>query len=281
MVKKEKGEVTMGDVIFNEKYLTQIPALQALMKLGYTYISPSEAFKHRKKGLRNVLLEDILEAQLRKLNVIAYRKKKYAFSDGNIFLAIAKLRRLCQNYTIYANQEIYDLISLPQSMEEAIEGHIRSFNLYYVDWENWENNVYHCTSEYIVECSQNEKATRPDIVLFINGIPLAVIECKSPDEDINQAISQHMRNQDREQIPHLYAFGQLLVVVNKNQGQYDYEMTKNMINENDQCSKVCEEAGIYSAEPIQVSFKLNWTFNFRQDIDAQNHVKLEIKLTES
>lgn len=262
----------MGDVIFNEKYLTQIPALQALMKLGYTYISPSEAFKHRKKGLQNVLLEDILEAQLRKLNVITHRKKKYAFSDGNIFLAIEKLRRLCQNYTLYANQEIYDLISLPQSVEESIEGSIRSFDLHYVDWENWENNVYHCTSKYSIEHSQNE-TTQPDIVLFINGIPLAVIECKSPDDDIHKAISQHVRNRAREQIPHVYAFGQLLVVVNKNHCQY--------ATENDQCSKVCEEPGIYSTEPTQVSFKLSWTINFLSDIDANVTEKQMVALVEN
>ena len=58
----------MSGFRFNEKYLSQIPALQALIKLGYTYISPSQALKHRKGNLGNVLLEDVLEGQLRKLN---------------------------------------------------------------------------------------------------------------------------------------------------------------------------------------------------------------------
>lgn len=256
-----------------------IPTLQKLMKLGYTYIPPSQAFKQRKKGLRSVLLEDILEMQLRKLNHISYRKRKYAFSDENIFLAIEKLRRLCHHYTAHTNQEIYEFITSPQSLTQTIEGHIRNFDLFYIDWKNWENNVYHCTSEYSVEHSQSAKTVRSDIVLFINGIPLAVIDCKSPEDDI-----------EGSDLPHLFTFGQkesakegsgpkkdfgliidyanvlgeldkaiddfrakqrndleYLSTVSKFEGLFYDEMAKDLIIENHQNLKACEEANNYCA----------------------------------
>jgi type I restriction enzyme R subunit len=210
----------MNDFAVNKKYLSQIPALHTLIKLGYQYIPPSEAFKFRKENLSSVLLEDILEMQLRKLNRIYYRKKVYAFSDENISLAIEKLRRLCTNSTIQTIQEIYDLITLKQSFIQTIEGKTRGFDLFYIDWKNWENNVYHCTSEYQVVRSRSKKTTSPDIILFINGIPLAIIECKSPEEGIDQAILQQLRNQGRDYLPHLFSCGQLLIAVNKNQCKY-------------------------------------------------------------
>lgn len=210
----------MDSFRFNEEYLSQIPALQTLMKIGYQYIPPSQAFKSRKESLRNVLLEDILGAQLRKMNRISYRNKAYAFSDENIAQAIERLRRLPYDSLGHANQEIYDLITLPLSLSQTIEGNTRSFDLFYIDWKNWENNVYHCTAEYSVERSRSTETARPDIVLFVNGIPLAVIECKSPKEDVDQAVSQQLRNQGREYVPHLFAYGQLLLAVNKNQCKY-------------------------------------------------------------
>lgn len=210
----------MSGFRFNEKYLSQIPALQALIKLGYNYIPPSHAFMHRKANLGNVLLEDVLESQLRKQNRISYRNKEYAFTDENISLAIGKLRRLSFDNVIQANQEIYDLITLPQSLTQTIEGNTRSFDLFFIDWKDWKNNVYHCTAEYAVERSRCTETARPDIVLFVNGIPLVVIECKSPTEEVDQAVSQQLRNQGREYLPHLFAYSQLLVAVNKNQCKY-------------------------------------------------------------
>lgn len=210
----------MNDFRFNGKYLNQISALQVLIKLGYKYIPPSQAFKYRKGSLNNVLLENILDEQLRKQNRISYRKKEYAFSDENISIAINKLRRPSLDYITHANQKIYDLITLPQSVTQTIAGNTRSFDLFYIDCKNWQNNVYHCTSEYTVERSQCTKTARPDIVLFVNGIPLVVIECKPPKEKVDQAIFQQLHEQGREYLPHLFAYGQLLLALNKNQCKY-------------------------------------------------------------
>ena len=207
----------MSSFRFDEKYRNQIPALQTLIKLGYKYIPPSQAFKYRKGNLSNVLLEDILKNQLCKQNRIFYRNKEYAFSDENISRAISKLRRPSLNYVMRGNQEIYDLITLPQSLTQTIQRMTRNFNLFYIDWKNWQNNVYHCTAEYTVKRSRCTKTTRPDIILFVNGIPLAVIECKPPKGDKDRTLPPQLQNQGSDYLPHLFVYEQLLLALNRNQ----------------------------------------------------------------
>jgi len=52
---------------FNEKYLSQIPALQLLVNLGFTYLTPEQALSQRGGKQGNVLLEDILRERLKKI----------------------------------------------------------------------------------------------------------------------------------------------------------------------------------------------------------------------
>ena len=90
----------------------------------------------------------------------------------------------------------------------------------YIDWDNLKNNVFHVCKEFDVECPGSSKTRRPDIVLFVNGIPLCVIECKGPNEDFEEAVSQNIRNQGAEEIPQLFRSVQLLIATNKNKVQY-------------------------------------------------------------
>ena len=205
---------------FNEVYLSQIPALQALMQLGYEYLSPKQALTLRGNKNSNVLLEGILREQLQKLNHIHYKGQDYPFSDANIQGAIQKINNIHYKGLLKTNEAVYDLITLGTTLEQTIEGNSKSFNLTYIDWKNPENNVFHVVPEYPVERSQSLETVRPDIVLFVNGIPLCVIECKAPNIDIEQAISQNIRNQSDDYIPKLFTYVQLVMAVNKNAAQY-------------------------------------------------------------
>ena len=71
-----------------------------------------------------------------------------------------------------------------------------------------------------MERSRSTETVRPDIVLFVNGIPLGVIECKPPNIDIEEAVSQNIRNQGDEYIPKLFTYAQLVMGVNKNSAKY-------------------------------------------------------------
>ncbi len=57
-------------------------------------------------------------------------------------------------------------------------------------------------------------------MLFVNGIPFAVIECKSPKIGLEQAVSQSIRNQQDEYIPKLFSYVQLVMGINKNAAMY-------------------------------------------------------------
>lgn len=69
---------------FNEKYLSQIPALQLLVNLGYVYLTPKEAWAARGGKPGNVVLEEILRERIKKNNRIQHKGQAYLFSEENI-----------------------------------------------------------------------------------------------------------------------------------------------------------------------------------------------------
>jgi type I restriction enzyme R subunit len=205
---------------FDEKYLSQIPALQVLVNLGYQYLTPAEALTARGGKAANVLLEELLREQLKKLNRIQHKGGSYLFSEENIQSAVQRLKNIKYDGLLKTNEAAYDLLTLGVALEQSIEGDLKSFTLNYVDWRNPANNVYHVTAEFGVERSRSLECCRPDIVLFVNGIPFAVLECKSPKVEVVQAISQVIRNQRDEYIPRLFTYAQMVLAVNKNEARY-------------------------------------------------------------
>lgn len=210
----------MSGFRFNEKYLSQIPALQLLINLGYEYLPPEQVMKQRQGKTGNVLLEGILRDQLKRLNRINYKSREFLFSEENIQTAVQKLKNVKYDGLLKTNEAIYDLITLGTALEQTVDGDSKSFNLNYIDWRNWERNAFHVTAEFNVARSRSNEAARPDVVLFVNGIPLAVIECKSPNVGVEQAISQSIRNQNDDYIPKLFVYVQLVMGINKNAAQY-------------------------------------------------------------
>ncbi|MBN2104084.1 type I restriction endonuclease subunit R [bacterium] len=205
---------------FNEKYLSQIPAIQLLINLGYVYLTPQEALKERLDKTDQILLEGILRVQLKKINRIQYKGQEFLFTEENIQSAIQKLKNIPYDGLLKTNEAVYDLITLGTALEQNIEGDSKSFNLKYIDWQNPERNMFHVTSEFSVERSRSTETVRPDIVLFVNGIPFVIIECKSPKIEIDQAISQSIRNQGFEYIPKLFMYAQMVLGLNKNEARF-------------------------------------------------------------
>jgi len=215
---------------FKEDQSSQIPALQLLQKLGYIYLSPSDADQLRGGKSTNVLLEDVLRKQLKEINSIRISAtKETIFSDANIENGIRALKELPMNEGyISASETVYHILRLGKAFEQTIEGDKKSFTLKYIDWENPANNVFHVTEEYSVMRSMSKDHYRPDIVLFVNGIPLSIIECKRPDskDPIHEGISQHIRNQQEDGIRNLYVYSQLLLSVATTMAKYATTDTK-------------------------------------------------------
>lgn len=149
--------------------------------------------------------------------------KTSLFSDANIEAGILALKNVPFNeWYITATEHIYDLLTLGKTLEQNIDGDKKSFNLQYIDRKHPEKNVFHVTEEFSVMKGWSSEHYRPDIVLFVNGIPLCVIECKRPDmkDPIQQATSQHIRNQQEDGIRQLYIYSQINLILATDSATY-------------------------------------------------------------
>jgi len=206
---------------YNEYQDSQLPALNFLQKLGWQYMSLEETVLARGGILSNVILETVLAERLSAINSFEYKGKSHKFSESNLQQAINTLKNVPDEGLVITNEAVYDLITLGKSFSENMNGDKKSFTLKYIDWVNLENNHYHITEEFVVEGIKDKR--RPDIVLFVNGIPFVVIENKRRDknESLDEAISQTLRNQRKEEgIPRLFHYAQLLLAIHPNQVKY-------------------------------------------------------------
>lgn len=214
----------MERISFKENDISQRPALELLQKLGYQYLSPDEALAMRGGKTSNVLLEEVLRRQLRKLNSIRVgNHREERFSEQNIENGVLAMRNVSmEGGYVSGNEAVYNMLTLGKAFEQSIDGDKKTYTMYYVDWEHPENNVYHVTEEFAVTRTGSADTYRPDIVLFVNGIPLVVIECKRPDIKgaEQQAVSQHLRNQQDDGIRGLYVYSALLLAVGNSFGSY-------------------------------------------------------------
>lgn len=210
----------MDQNAYLEVNASQKPAIALLQSMGYTYISPEDCEKQR--GSRyHVLLKDILRGQLRRLNRYSYAGAENEFSAANIERAMEELDEPLTDGLVRTSEKIYDALLLGKSYPETVGGgKSLSFNLKYIDWEHPENNLFHVTEEFVVESQDKLHNARPDIVLFINGIPFAVIECKAPHISVEQAVEQMIRNQQADYIPQLFKYAQIVMATNKNVVKY-------------------------------------------------------------
>ena len=210
----------MDNSLYLEKNISQQSAIDLLRSMGYAYISPEDCEAQR-GGRYHVLLKDVLRGQLRRLNRYVYAGAENEFSAANIERAMEDLDAPLAEGLVRASESVYDALLLGKSYPEIVgEGKTQSFNLRYIDWEHPENNLFHVTKEFSVDSRDRLHDARPDLVLFINGIPFAVIECKAPLVGVEQAVEQNIRNQQKAYIPQLYKFAQIVMATNKNAVQY-------------------------------------------------------------
>ena len=210
----------MKNDAYLEDNISKYPAIELLKKLEYTYISPEECEAQR-GGLYNVILKDILRSQLEKLNSYIFGGKEYKFSNENIQRAVDEIDEPLADNLVVSSEKVYNDIMLGRSYPETLpDGRTMNFNLKYIDWDDITKNVFHVTEEFTVHSADRQHDTRPDIVLFVNGIPFAVIECKAPTISVEQAVEQTIRNQKQEYTPQLFKFAQIVAATNKNFFKY-------------------------------------------------------------
>lgn len=201
-----------------EDATSQIPALHLLHRLGWKLLSPAEALALRQGRTAAVVLTSVLEQQIDAINRIETPRGEERFGREAIAVAVQKLVSPDDDGLVTTNERVWDLLRLGTSVQVTVAGRRRGHPLWYVDWEQPDRNVFHVTEEFVVDRrgSGEPHTRRPDLVCFVNGIPFAVIECKRDAlpggaSAIEQAISQHLRNQHQDEIPRLYHYAQVLL----------------------------------------------------------------------
>ena len=138
---------------FNENTRVQVPAALHLCKLGYTYLDKIEEYDHSTN-----ILTDIFLSQLAKLNP--------SLSEQDCKNYLTKLIGCLNNEDL--GKEFYSYLSTKSGIR-------------LIDFDNPENNTWHVTTEFTCENEDTKDNFRPDITCFINGLPLAFIEVKKPN----------------------------------------------------------------------------------------------------
>jgi type I restriction enzyme R subunit len=205
-----------------EKHQSQIPALQILVALGFQPLSQANALSLRGGRSRNVVLDDVLADSLLRINRFSHRGRDYAFDLADAHEAMRRLKPSPDRLKGLrgTNQDIYDTLVLGTTITKTIDGDSKSFSFRFIDWEKPENNTFHVTAEFAVERTGSTQTKRCDIVAFINGIPVLVIENKRPTESLKKAGSQLVGYQNEDNIPQLFHFAQLLMTMNRQEARY-------------------------------------------------------------
>ncbi|MDD4734608.1 MAG: HsdR family type I site-specific deoxyribonuclease [Kiritimatiellae bacterium] len=209
-----------------EAVQSQLPALQLLINMGWDYLSPEECVALRGGRLSTALLEPVLLDHIRENCRFDFKGQTHAFTENAIQSAVQALKNVRATGATFQNEEVYDLLCLGTSQPQTVEGDTKSFDLKFIDWENWENNTYHCTAEFKTERMGQSKHYIPDIVLFVNGIPVVVIECKraaytDPNKKpIDLAIAQLGDYQQGDGIPQVFLTTQLLLALARDKAEF-------------------------------------------------------------
>jgi type I restriction enzyme R subunit len=211
---------------FQEEYSAKLPALALLTNLGWSFLSPEQALQKRGTKFDEVILAEELRAQLQKRHY-TFEGKECSLSDKSIDTLISELSSPAMNEgLLIANEKIYDHLLYGISVTEFVDGKKTNPTIAIIDWHNLENNSFLFTEEFTVTRAGGIESRRPDIVCFVNGIPLVVIEAKRPDSKsskgptVQEGVSQTIRNQRPDEIPLLYAYSQLLVSISGVDGRY-------------------------------------------------------------
>ncbi|MEH6550090.1 MAG: HsdR family type I site-specific deoxyribonuclease [Pseudomonadales bacterium] len=213
---------------FREEFSAKLPALTLLTNLGYTFVPPEECERLRGssgKSTSQVMLLPVIRKHLAK-QTFPFGGKQHPLSSAAIDKIMHELNPAMNEGLQGANEKLYNAMTYGISVTEFIHGKKANPTIQLIDWGQLDTNEFHFTEEMVIQNSEGTGNRIPDIVCFVNGLPWVVIEAKRPDSSkegkltVTEGISQQIRNQGQSEIPHLFAYSQLLLSINGHDGLY-------------------------------------------------------------
>lgn len=174
--------------------------------LGYNYLG-NWIDRENNRNIEERLLRDFL-------------KKKQGYEDGLINRALHELTRVAgdQSRSLYdINKDVYGKLRYGVKVKEGAGEQMQT--VWMIDWQHPERNNFAIAEEVTVPAANARAYTkRPDIVLYVNGIALGVLELKRSTVSVSEGIRQNLDNQESEFIRDFFTTIQLIMAGNRSQG---------------------------------------------------------------
>lgn len=198
----------------------QLQALNTLINSGWRYVTKAEADQWRDGRRTLPFLETRLRADLARINRIHLDGRAHPFSEANIDAAVRRLSERIPEGVTRANERMTDDLMLGIALPQTIGATAREWPFKFIDWGDWRGNTFQVTAEYTVS-EAGGPTIRADLVLFVNGIPMGVVEVKASHVSSDQGVGQQIRNQKAgEGVPALFYSVQLLIAANCHDPRY-------------------------------------------------------------
>ncbi|QLH79822.1 type I restriction endonuclease subunit R [Halosimplex rubrum] len=187
------------------------PALETLQKLGWVVLDQQQTtWADPRETESSAVLESRLRNAVERLNPW--------LNENNLNKAVREIQQVAGTSTMDENEQIHEKLVRHIAVEQD-RGHGKQHQtVQYIDYENPENNDFFALNQFRVAGPVD--VVKPDIVLFVNGIPLGVVECKSPQikEPRSEALDQLTRYQNEregesEGAEELFRYNQFSVAV--------------------------------------------------------------------
>ena len=212
-----------------EQYSAHLPALHLLCNLGWNFLTTTQALALRGSTREVILRPRLIEVlQTRRYE---YKGQWYPLSPSGIDQIVRELSALSLAEGLMpANERLYGRLAFGITVTEFMpDGKKHQPTIPVIDWAETAANRWDVTEELEVLAAQGTHHRTPDVVAYVNGIPLVVIEAKRPEGGggshpakamVTEGISQHLRNQRPDEIPNLFAYAQLLLSISQLDARY-------------------------------------------------------------
>ena len=223
--------MSSNNIRTSELNFVETPLMEQLKSIGWTTIALDDTQKHdpansRRKALSDVIMETELKAALLRLN--PWIREEQADE------LILEMQTYSSRNLLVANTDVFERIAngLSCNDEEMGETNKPIKLIDYSDINNFNpsttKNSFVAVSQMKIQIPGTEMHIIPDVVLFVNGFPVVVIECKSPAiaDPVYEGIEQLLRYQDRrgsrtpEGMPELFYYNQFMVSTSFQEARY-------------------------------------------------------------
>lgn len=214
--------MTAAELMEKELRYVEAPLIEQLKSMGWETITLNDFDKHDpEKSYRNLLSEVIIEKELK----AALLRINPWLTDEQADDLVIEMQKYPSRNLLEANTEVFNRMTIGLSYDDEQSGEankpVKVFDYLDINCFNPKTtkNRFLAISQYKIQIPGTEMHIIPDIVLFINGLPVVAIECKAPDipDPVYEGIEQLLRYQDRrgskmsEGVQELFYYNQFMV----------------------------------------------------------------------